>query len=168
MSLTVLCLLCLVQVLPSSSQFVFEVELVAVDVIGECDTDVTDPRLRRCEPVFSIFCLREGRDTQSNNRTDCPLDRNDTRIVAYTPDNINDDFNTRPGLPNGPVTRRIVSQKPWPVRHIIFSIAWYRSLTILFIDLYRGHFSCTSKPGSLIPGVPHLMFTWMTYSSTEH
>ena len=121
MSLTVnlLSLLCLVQVWPSSSQFVFEVELVTIDVIGDCDTDVTDPRLHRCEPVFSMFCLREGRDTQSNNMTDCPLGRNDERVVAYTPDNINDDFNTRPGLPSGPVTRRIVSQKPWPVRHTI-------------------------------------------------
>ena len=95
----------------------FEVELVSVDTLDDCDVDVTDPRLRPCEPVLQMFCLREGRDTQSNNMTDCSLGRNDTSIVAYTPDDIRDDRNTRPGLPSGPVTRRIVSQKPWPVRH---------------------------------------------------
>ena len=116
---TVLSLLCLVQVWPSSFQFVFEFELLSVDTLSDCDNDVTDPRLRLCEPILQIFCLREGRDAQSNNTGDCPLGRNDMSVVAYTPDDINDDFNTRPGLPNGPVTRRIVSQRPWPVRHTI-------------------------------------------------
>ena len=117
MSLTVLSLLCLVQVWPSSSQFVFEVELVAVDVIGDCDTDTVDANVprRRCEPVFSIFCLRKGRDTQSNNIGDCPLGRNDERVIAYT-GKLNDDRNTGPGLPDGrAVTRSIMSQSPWPV-----------------------------------------------------
>ena len=97
----------------------FEFELVSVDTLDDCDIDVPDLRIRPCEPVLQIFCLREGRDTQSNNMMDCPLGRNDTLVVAYTPDDINDDFNTRPGLPSGPVTWRIVSQRPWPVRHTI-------------------------------------------------
>ena len=120
MCITLLSLLCLVQVWPSSSQFVFEVELVSVDVIGDCEPDIPapDPR-KRCEPAFSMFCLREGRDTQSNDITDCPLGRNDTRVIAYTGE-ILDDFNTGPGLPDGQaVTRSIMSQRPWPVRNII-------------------------------------------------
>ena len=95
--------------------------MVAVNVTGECDTDVQRAALRRCEPVLQIFCLREGRATQSDNVGDCPLGRNLASIVAYTPDDITDDQNTRPGLPSGPVTRKIVSQKPWPVRHTINS-----------------------------------------------
>ena len=69
---------------------------------------------RRCEPVFSLFCLREGRDTQSNNidLTDCPLGRKDTGVIAFTGMNVVtnvEDFNTGPGLPEGAVTRRIMS-----------------------------------------------------------
>ena len=125
MCITLLSLLCLVQVWPSSSQFVFEVELVAVDVIGEnvCDVDIQPIDGRsRCELVLETFCLRKGRDTQSNNITDCPLGRNDTQVIAFTGMNVAtnmEDFNTGPGLPEGAVTRRIMSQEPWPVRHMI-------------------------------------------------
>ena len=134
----------IVQVWPSSSQFVFEVELVSVDVnIDDCDTNwypITDPR-RRCEPAFSIFCLREGRDTQSNNTMvgGCPLGSNDERVIAYTGDiNFLDGANSRPGLPGGlAVTRSIMSQRPWPIRRDIMITI----LIILFIDC-RGHFNC--------------------------
>ena len=141
MSLTVLSLLCLVQVWPSSSQFVFEFELVAVNVIGDCDVNLPAPDTRRgCEPVLEIFCLREGRDTQSNNMTDCPLGRNDTKAIAYTGE-ILDDYNTGPGLPDGrAVIRSIMSQRPWPVRH---NNSQATDLTIIG---YRGHFNCILKP----------------------
>ena len=125
MYITLLSLLCLVQlqVWPSSSQFVFEVELVSVGITGDCDIAVPEgDSRRRCEPVFSLFCLREGRDTQSNNVTDCPLGRNDERVIAYTGRNEianMGDHNTGPGLPEGAVTRRIMSQEPWPVRHMV-------------------------------------------------
>ena len=102
--------------------FVFEFELLAVNTVDDCDVDVTDPRLRPCEPILQVFCLREGRDTQSNNMGDCPLGRNDTVVIAYTPDDIRDDLNTRPGLPSGAVTRRIMSQRRWPVRHTLIFI----------------------------------------------
>ena len=125
MSLTLLSLLCLVQVWPSSSQFVFEVELVSVNTTGSHSCDLDSPEgdsRRRCEPVFSLFCLREGRDTQSNNITDCPLGRNDTGVIAFTGMNVlanRGHFNTGPGLPEGAITRRIMSQEPWPVMHMI-------------------------------------------------
>ena len=126
MSLTVFSLLCLLQVWPSSSQFVFEFELVSVDTIDYkiCeDADVLqnnlDPdRYGPCEPFLQIFCLREGRDTQSTNTGDCPLGGSTAGIIAFTPGDVRRDSETRPGLPNGPVNRTIASREPWPVRHI--------------------------------------------------
>ena len=128
MSFTVLSgLLCLLQVWPSSTQFVFEFELVSVTTVFDNDTcDSVLPEhvetLGACEPFLSTFCLREGTSTQNNDMGYCPLGRNDTGIIAYTPGiDLNVDlFNaTRPGLPNGPVNRTITSQHPWPVRFYI-------------------------------------------------
>ena len=89
MSLSVLSLLCLLQVWPSSSRFVFEFELVSVDTIDNqtCDDVLTnnlDPdRYGPCEPFLQIFCLREGRDTQSTNTGDCPLGVSTAEIIAF-------------------------------------------------------------------------------------
>ena len=124
MSLTVLSLLCLLQVWPSSSQFVFEFDLVSVDTIDyqTCDDVITnnlDPdRYGPCEPFLQIFCLREGRDTQSNITDDCPLGNSTAGIIAFTPDDVRRDSETRPGLPDGAVNRTFTSQQPWPVRNI--------------------------------------------------
>ena len=125
MSFIVLGLLCLLQAWPSSTQFVFEFELVSVATI---DSDICDPvppeqveDLGPCEPFLSTFCLREGTSTQNNDTGYCPLGRNDAGIIAYTPgvDLDVDRFEaTRPGLPNGTVNRTITSQHPWPVRYI--------------------------------------------------
>ena len=122
MSVSVLSLLCLLQVWPSSSQFVFQFELVSVDTIDYqiCDDVVTnnlDPiTYGPCEPFLKIFCLREGRDTQSTDTGDCPLGSSNDGIIAFTPGDASRDSETRPGLPNGPVNRTIVLQQSWPVR----------------------------------------------------
>ena len=132
-------LLCLLQAWPSSTQFVFEFELVSVATIDSDTCDIVLPAdvelLGPCEPFLSIFCLREGTNTQNNNTEYCPLGRNDAGIIAYTPgvDLDVDRFNaTRPGLPNGPVNRTITSQHPWPVRLIHSYIVNY-SIIIVFI-----------------------------------
>ena len=87
-----------------------------------CDDVVTnnlDPdRYGPCEPFLQIFCLREGRDTQSIDTGDCPLGVSTAGIIAFTPTDLNRGSETRPGLPNGPVNRTITSQQPWPVRNI--------------------------------------------------
>jgi hypothetical protein len=105
---------------------VFEFELVSVNTI---DYEICDPVLPEdvdllgpCEPFLSIFCLREGMRTQSNDTGYCPLGSNDTGIIAYTPginlDGIDElKARTRPGLPNGTVNLTITSQDPWPVRY---------------------------------------------------
>ena len=125
MGLAVLTLLCLLQVWPTSSQFVFEFELVSVDTIdypGQ-DCDIVEPQdvetLGPCEPFLSIFCLRKGTNTESTNVNDCPLGSSNAGIIAYTPPNIRMDRLTKPGLPSGPVNGTIMSQEPWPVRHVI-------------------------------------------------
>ena len=173
MSLSTLSLLCLLQVWPSSSQFVFEFELVSVDTIDyqTCEDVVTnnlDPdRYGPCEPFLQIFCLREGRDTQSTNYTgDCPLGSSNAGIIAFTPSNLNRDSETRPGLSNGPVNRTIASQEPWPVRLLNINLRVNRLPNYSIID-YRGHFNCLLKPESLIHH-PTPMLTWIIYSSTGH
>ena len=118
-----LILLCLLQAWPSSTQFVFEFELVFVDTI---DYEICDPvapeeveLLGPCDPLLSTFCLREGTSTQNNDTRSCPLGRNDAGIIAYTPAvdlNVERMAATRPGLPNGPLYLTITSQHPWPVR----------------------------------------------------
>ena len=128
MSFIVLGLLCLLQAWPSSTQFVFEFEVVSVDTIdydicdlgldhlNQSDKDLLGP----CEPFLSIFCLREGTSTQKNDTGYCPLGRNDEGIVAYTPGvnlTVERRADTDPGLPNGTVNRTITSQNPWPVRY---------------------------------------------------
>ena len=121
MSFTLLSLLCLLQVWPSSSRFVFELELVSVYTIDYETCDIVLPAhvltYGPCEPLLQVFCLREGRSTKSSDKMDCPLGRNDTEIVAFTPSNHTWDNITRPGLPNGPVIRTVTSQTLWPVRH---------------------------------------------------
>ena len=122
MNLTLFGLLCLLQAWPLSSRFAFEFQLLRVDVLNDenCDdfTMGQEARRGRCEPFLSDFCLREGRNTQSTDRTDCPLGMVPIsgRVVAYTPSNINLESETRPGLPDGPVNRTIMSEEPWPVR----------------------------------------------------
>ena len=116
-------LLCLLQAWPSSTQFVFELELVSVATIDSDICDLVSEELVEligpCEPFLSTFCLREGTSTQNSDTGYCPLGRNDAGIVAYTPD-VNLDVErmaeTRPGLPNGPLNLTITSQHPWPVR----------------------------------------------------
>ena len=125
MRLFVLSLLCLLQVWPSSSRFVFEFQLLRVDVLNDenCDDFMVGQEARgRCEPFLSDFCLREGRNTQLitvDGRDDCPLGfvlEESERVVAFTPANLSRESETRPGLPFGPVNRTIMSEEPWPVR----------------------------------------------------
>ena len=85
MGFIVLGLLCLLQAWPSSTQFVFEFELVSVATI---DSDICDPVLPAdveligpCEPFLSTFCLREGMSTQTIDAGYCPLGRNDAGIL---------------------------------------------------------------------------------------
>ena len=110
MNFIVLGLLCLLQAWPSSTQFVFEFELVSVATI---DSDICDPidevgveLLGACEPFLSTFCLREETNIQNSDTGNCPLGRNDAGIIAYTPGDLNVP-GTRPGLPNGPVNQAI-------------------------------------------------------------
>ena len=122
-----LSLLCLLQAWPSSTQFVFEFELVSVTTTfdnGTCDSvDPADVELLGpCEPFLSTFCLREGTSTHIIDAEYCPLGRNDAGIIAYTPGvnltGIDQRIAaTRPGLPDGSVNRTITSQHPWPVSY---------------------------------------------------
>ena len=104
MSFSVLSLLCLLQVWPSSSQFVFEFELVSIDTIDyqTCDDllggTLNADQFGPCEPFLQIFCLREGRDTQSTNTGDCPLGGSTSGIIAFTPSDLSRDSETRLGL----------------------------------------------------------------------
>ena len=111
----------LLQVWPSSSRFVFEFQLLRVDVLDDenCDDFTVGQEARgRCEPFLSNFCLREGRNTQSTDRTDCPLGNvpESGRVAAFIPNDLSRESETRPGLPDGPVNRTIMSEEPWPVR----------------------------------------------------
>ena len=137
MDFIVLGLLCLLQAWPSSTQFVFEFELVSVATIDSDICDPIDPEdfelLGPCEPFLSTFCLREETNTQNSDTGNCPLGRNDAGIIAYTPDvNLNEEplAPTRPGLPNGPVNQTITSQHPWPVRFYKLTIK-FRILILL-------------------------------------
>ena len=122
MGLTVLTLLCLFQVWPTSSRFVFEFELVSVDTIDYQTCDIVQPQdvetFGPCEPYLSIFCLREGTNTESTDVNDCSLGSSNAGIIAYTPPDLTMSDRTRPGLPSGPINRTFMSQEPWPVRHI--------------------------------------------------
>ena len=98
-------LLILAQVWLSTPQFVFDLEVDIDSItagnfnckIGRTDNDP------QCSIYFEIFCLREGRgDSQSTNEGDCPLGQNTTRMNTY--------------LENESNMRRIMSQRPWPVR----------------------------------------------------
>ena len=93
-SIVVFSLLSLVQVRPSASGFVFEFGLHSVSTMANVNCD-------RCETYLSIFCLREGRSTQSEIEDDCPLGSSGRT-------NVNDVFTL-------PLMRRILSQKPWTV-----------------------------------------------------
>ena len=114
----------LLQVWPSSSRFVFEFQLLRVDVLDDenCDDFMVGQEARgRCEPFLGDFCLREGRNTQlvtPGGRDDCPLGYvpESGRVVAFTPNDLSRESETRPGLPDGPVNRTIMSEEPWPVR----------------------------------------------------
>ena len=88
--------------------FELELDLRSVTANFNC-ADGLD-RNKKCSTYFSIFCLREGRDTQSTNTGNCPLGRNSERLNAY-PENDNEP------LPS-PQTRRITSPRPWPVREM--------------------------------------------------
>ena len=92
----------LAQVWLSMSQFVFELEVDLASVTDNVHCDI----FGECDIYFSVFCLREGRapDSQSTNEEDCSLGRNTTRMNAYG--NHQNELNTR----------RIMSQKSWPVR----------------------------------------------------
>ena len=136
-----LALLCLLQAWPSSTQFVFEFELVSVTTIfdnGTCDSAQPEhvELLGPCEPFLSTFCLREGTSTQNNDTRYCPLGRNDVGIIAYTP-GVNltgiDELvaATKPGLPDGSVNRAITLQDPWPVRCTCIPIELFPSLFII-------------------------------------
>ena len=121
MSLTVFGLLCLLQVWPSSSRFVFEFQLLRVDVLDDenCNSfESGQETFGRCEPFFGVFCLREGTNIRSTDPMDCPLGRipDSGRVVAFTPNDLSYESETRPGLPDGPVNRTIISEEPWPVR----------------------------------------------------
>ena len=154
MSFIVLGLLCLLQAWPSSTQFVFEFELVSVTTIFDNDTcDDVLPEdvdlLGPCEPFLSTFCLREETSTQNSDMGYCSLGRNDAGIIAYTPGvNLTADpvAPTRPGLPNGPVNQTITSQHPWPVRfyrlyysYLLNFIAF--SIIIIIGDISVVHWS---------------------------
>ena len=174
MDFIVLGLLCLLQAWPSSTQFVFEFELVSVTTIFDNDTcDSVEPEnvalLGPCEPFLSISCLREGTTTQNSDTGNCPLGRNDAGIIAYTPGvnltGIDERMAaTRPGLPDGSVNRTITSQHPWPVRYYYKTTVFRHNLTYC-----RGHFSYTLKLENSIPAVTlNTMFTWMAYSSMRY
>ena len=95
----------LAQVWLSVSQFVFEFELDprSVTVNFNCADGLGDSEM--CTTYFSIFCLREGRDTQSTNTQDCPLGSSG-RLNAYDE------------RLSSLQTRRIISPRPWPVRAV--------------------------------------------------
>ena len=102
----VLALLIFAQVWLSTSQFVFELE-VDLDSVraGNFNCDIgflsSDPQ---CQIYFPVFCLREARaDSQSTNEEDCPLGRNAMRMNTYYQNYPNDN------------TRRLISQRSWPV-----------------------------------------------------
>ena len=96
----------LAQVWLSMSQFVFELELDPRSVTANfnCADGLGDSV--ECTTYFSIFCLREGRDTRSTNEGDCPLGTSGRLNV----------FDER--LPS-PQIRRITSPRPWPVSKIV-------------------------------------------------
>ena len=157
MGLTVLGLfihniICLLQVWPSSSRFAFEFQLLRVDVLNEnCDDFTVGHEARgRCEPFLGDFCLREGRNTQlvtPGGRDDCPLGYvpESGRVFAFTPNDLSRESETRPGLPDGPVNRTVMSEEPWPVRlnprHEINKFIIILSLTLIAGDVSVVHSS---------------------------
>ena len=100
--LSILTLFTLAQVRSSVSQFVFEFELDPRSVTANfnCADGLGDSEV--CTTYFSIFCLREGRDTRSTNEGDCPLGSSG-RLNAF------DERLSSPQI------RRIVSSRPWRV-----------------------------------------------------
>ena len=105
--LQLLGLFILAQARLSVSQFVFELEVDPRSVTANfnCADGLGDSV--ECTIYFSIFCLREGRDTKSTNDLgDCPLGSSGRLNV----------FDERLSSPQ---IRRITSQRPWPVSKII-------------------------------------------------
>lgn len=71
-----------------------EYEIVSIIThVTNCGEDESTPE---CETYLSDFCLREGRNTLSNDTSDCPLGFGNS-------------------LDQYPATREIMSQQPWTV-----------------------------------------------------
>ena len=81
--------------------FVFYLKLHSITSKMVCDFGVYS----ECEAYLSIFCLREGRSTNSTSISDCPLGTNGRRVSV-------DDISSS----TSHVTRKISSLKSWPVR----------------------------------------------------
>ena len=71
-----------------------EYEIVSIIThVTNCGEDESSPE---CETYLSDFCLREGRNTLSNDTSDCPLGFGNS-------------------LDQYPAIREIMSQQPWTV-----------------------------------------------------
>ena len=92
----------------SLAEFVFEIQVLSVTTSNrtDCGSDESTPD---CETYLSVFCLREGRNTTSNDLADCPL-----------------------GLTNG-----ASYYEPLPIRYIISDQPWTVSSLIPMALVYR-------------------------------
>ena len=80
------------------ADFIFEIEVVSITTsnASDCGGDDSTPE---CETYLSIFCLREGRNTSSSDKADCPLGvAGRTYYYSYET-----------------AIRNIVSDQPWTV-----------------------------------------------------
>jgi hypothetical protein len=85
---------------------VFELELDPRSVTANFDCDDGLGDSEACTTYFSIFCLRERRDSSSTDEGDCPLGTSG-RLNAF------DERLSNPQI------RRIMSPRPWPVSKIV-------------------------------------------------
>ena len=120
--LQLLGLFILAQVWLSVSQFVFELELDPRSVTADfnCADGLGDSA--ECTTYFSVFCLREGRDTRSTNEGDCPLGTSG-RLNA---------FDVRLSSPQ---IQRITSPRPWPVSKIISYLLRIKKQNLIYFLL---------------------------------
>lgn len=93
-----LLLILIVLLLKVQAHFVLQYEIVSISThVTNCGKDESTPE---CEIYLSDFCLREGRNTLSNDTSDCPLGSG----------SIVDQY---------PAIREIMSQQPWTVSPLI-------------------------------------------------
>ena len=99
----------------TQAHFVLKYVIISITTQAHVTNSVGDESTPQCKSYLSNFCLREGRNTSSNDASDCPLGFGSSidRRVEYQ------------------VMREIMSQQPRTVSKLIESPGTGPSFTVL-------------------------------------